>query len=237
MNQNLKTIILTSGICTIFITGSYLHAEWSNPTVDPPAGNVAPPINTSSSNQFKEGDGRIGADQMVAFDRMRSDLYCDLDGENCFSAQDVQAAIDGSDGAPGSSDLDLVNGLHSSQQCENLGGEVMTDDGGNRFCRFGVQESSCEGLTGLSYSFCPTCPSGWFRYENWQTTEQRTCGTRNCDQCTTGADPWSNTEAATCVYRAMAEYTNADGDTYLRCGGSMNSTNTCTARRVEVGCY
>lgn len=83
--QLLQVTGICAIICSALVGASYLHAEWSGPSANPPSGNVSAPINTSGSIQFKEAGGRIGADQIVAFDRMRSGLYCDQQGDNCFS--------------------------------------------------------------------------------------------------------------------------------------------------------
>ena len=228
MNQNLKTSILTVTICAVFITGNYLHAQWSNPTNNPPTANVAAPINTSSSNQFKADGGRIGADQLVAFERARADEYCDLAGDNCFSSalpvcdSDNQAlgwdgsswvcnSIDG--GTSGGLDLDLVNGLHSSEQCENLGGEVLVDDGGNRFCRFASA----------------SCPSGWSNYDNWRQTSSRTCSAGFCS-CRTGGQSWSQHARPSCFYD-----TRGANDT--QCSMGLFRAPNCFAAVTRIGCY
>ena len=41
---------------TLALGANYLYAAWSGPTATPPGGNVAPPINTSSTAQTKTGD-------------------------------------------------------------------------------------------------------------------------------------------------------------------------------------
>lgn len=210
-------------VCSVLVGATYLHAQWSGPTGAPPSSNVAAPINTSGSVQSKEVGGRIGADQMVAFDRMRSDLYCDLGGEKCFSANDIQAmqqAIDGLDESPGSSDLDLFNGLHSSQQCENLGGEVMTDGEDNRFCRLNSN----------------SCPSGWSQYENWRTASSQTCQATGpwCSPCTTGSSPWSNSSSIpTCEYVPFQRDRGTGNG--MECVWSDRIT--CSATITQIGCY
>ena len=94
MNDTIKIISLSSLVCSIFITGNYLHAQWSNPTNNPPTANIAAPINTSGSHQFKAAGGRIGADQLVGFERVRADEYCDLSGENCSTAGAGELSIE-----------------------------------------------------------------------------------------------------------------------------------------------
>ena len=116
VNTYFKGVVMGVIACAVFLTGNYLHANWSNPTANPPQGNVAAPINTSGSNQFKDG-GAIGADVVRGFNlvhslqniraanniiaennviaqnnlrannQVRSDQYCDRSGENCFSPE------------------------------------------------------------------------------------------------------------------------------------------------------
>ena len=121
MRDSIKIITLSAIVCSVFIGATYLHAEWANPPSNPPDGNVAAPINTSGSDQFKDG-GAIGADRIIGFDmirshqniragnniwsennvraenyliseeEVRSDQYCDRWGNNCFSPADVGGA-------------------------------------------------------------------------------------------------------------------------------------------------
>ena len=63
------------------ISVSLIYANnWTGPTAPPPQNNVAAPINVSSVYQVKPGD-------LGSF-RMRSNAYCDLNGENCITVGD-----------------------------------------------------------------------------------------------------------------------------------------------------
>lgn len=61
-----KTILVTTLVCTLFLGVTYLHANWSEPSANPPNGNIAVPVNTGSVNQDKEGG--LGADTLAAYD-------------------------------------------------------------------------------------------------------------------------------------------------------------------------
>jgi hypothetical protein len=54
---------------------------------------VARPINAGTSTESKQiGFGNLAFDQFTAFDKMNAAQYCDLQGENCFSASAVGPA-------------------------------------------------------------------------------------------------------------------------------------------------
>ncbi len=68
MNQSLRHDLLTAAkaiiLALILSVGvSYIHAAWSNPTDVPPNGNVAVPLNISSTGQGKSG--WLGASQFI----------------------------------------------------------------------------------------------------------------------------------------------------------------------------
>lgn len=101
MTDVIKMFTVATIVCSVFVGATYLHAQWSNPPSSPPASNVAPPINISDSVQMKQGQGAIGAyrlfaenqihsqNNLVADNEVRSDRYCDRNGNNCFSMSDV----------------------------------------------------------------------------------------------------------------------------------------------------
>ena len=112
--------------------------------------------------------------------------------------------------------LDLVNELHSSNQCENLGGEVVTDSEDNKFCRFEAN----------------SCPEGWFQYENWQTLGPTLCS-GHCRSCTTPTSGWVNsTTWPTCVYKNRFQHLIG----WPRCYRDYGDV-TCTAQTTEIWCY
>ena len=85
--QTLHSALVATIVCSVFIGATYLHAQWNNPPNDPPNNNVSAPINTGSNNQIKSGG--IQADFFRAMNNVRSNEYCDRNGNNCFNAEDV----------------------------------------------------------------------------------------------------------------------------------------------------
>ncbi len=183
MRDSIKIITLSTIVCSVFIGATYLHAEWSNPPSNPPGGNVAAPISTSDSVQVKDGDGRIGADQLRAFslirsfgnmrvanniwsenniraenlliteNQVRSDTYCDRWGNNCFSPADVGGA---------------------GQEYESCG---SYDHGETR-----DKSNQCGSSCPMHCYTCPLVDSGTEQCQDgtWVTTSNQICG------CTSG---------------------------------------------------
>ena len=95
LTQLTQIALISIIISSLFIGATYLHAEWSNPPSSPPSGNVAAPVNTSAAGQIKSGQlgvvGLIAANvvrsgqNVIADNQMRSNQYCDRNGNNCFS--------------------------------------------------------------------------------------------------------------------------------------------------------
>jgi hypothetical protein len=75
---------------TLALVANFAYGQWTNPTTAPVDGNVAIPIHEGGGTQTKVG--QIGAVQLLASDRMRSDLYCDYDGNNCFRPCEVSGS-------------------------------------------------------------------------------------------------------------------------------------------------
>ena len=76
---------------TLALAANFAYGQWANPPANPPAQNVAAPINVSSSNQIKLGD--ITAWNQKAGNEMWSNRYCDSSGKNCLAPANVQAAL------------------------------------------------------------------------------------------------------------------------------------------------
>jgi len=72
---------------------SFLRADsWTPPSATPPSGNVEAPVNHGTSTESTQaGSGNLGFDQLTAFARVNSDLYCDGQGNNCTNAADLSA--------------------------------------------------------------------------------------------------------------------------------------------------
>ncbi len=60
---------------------NFINAQWAGPTATPPNNNTPAPINIGGTYQAKLGD--LGAV------RMRAGEYCDENGENCFTSDQV----------------------------------------------------------------------------------------------------------------------------------------------------
>jgi len=82
-------IVLAVAVFALFAY-SFSSATWIPAPANPPEGNVAAPINVSDTDQTKDGSiisrRAVTANQLIANDRVRSNLYCDINGENCFTA-------------------------------------------------------------------------------------------------------------------------------------------------------
>ena len=117
------------------------------------------------------------------------------------------------------SSIGLYGNDHTLSDCTSAGGTVMAD-GTNSYCQ----------LSG-------SCPSGWTQYNNFSTTQAKTCTGVNdknalitctgATSCTTGSHSFSNTAIETCSYN--------NRDTFgLIC---LTSAQSCTATINKMGCY
>ena len=82
--KTLRDIGFLTIALTLALVANFAYGQWANPTATPTGNNAAAPINIAGGYQYKAGS--IGAVQLLAVDRVRSDLYCDLNGENCTAA-------------------------------------------------------------------------------------------------------------------------------------------------------
>lgn len=135
------------------LVGSVALADWAAPTVEAPNGNVAPPLNTATTSQIKEGGLAIGGtfralSQMLvggfAYDVPSGTLFldvegpagaekfCDNAGDNCVSGNLRNLVTAGS----GIEVTQVVNGLVAQTQVSLSG----APGGGSPTC--GV--SACE---------------------------------------------------------------------------------------------
>jgi hypothetical protein len=88
------------------LVGSPYITAWTGPTDNPAEGNVAAPINVGTTDQVKDGglgvtnfvaDNIISAGTMLSSGsvtsntKMRSPMYCDENGSNCFFASTVSS--------------------------------------------------------------------------------------------------------------------------------------------------
>ena len=94
-NRSSATILTLSIVLALLFVLNYTAAQWTPAPASPPNDNVPAPINVGVQDQMKGTDsnaaspegqrGRLGANEFIAFEKMRSDQYCDLSGNNCSS--------------------------------------------------------------------------------------------------------------------------------------------------------
>jgi len=89
--QTSKQIGLLTIALTIALVANFAYGQWANPTAAPTGNNATAPINIGGDYQLKAGN--LGAIDLLAGDRVRSDLYCDFDGNNCIDIADVKLAL------------------------------------------------------------------------------------------------------------------------------------------------
>lgn len=106
---------------------------------------------------------------------------------------------------------DLAFGQHSSAQCTNLGGEMVTD-GADKFCRFTLS----------------ACPSGWAQFKSWdEYKRERVTGGTNFQSCMAPAIAWSNvSDVSRCGYWCGSGECGAGGRTI-----------TLSGKPAKIGCY
>jgi len=219
---------------------SYAQAAWQGPTATPPNANADAPLNVSAIGQSKAGGlilntggalnglivslGRVGigvSSPTVTLDvngtiqasNLKATSLVNCDSLSTDSSGNIICAL-----PPGPTYL--VNDVHTTEDCENLtdGGTVTSVGGGEYVCK--VSGSSC--------------PAGWTKYQEWSTTQSKTCVDTtwgNCPtSCTTGGHTvFSNKSVETCILPHNAP----DGQ-----GGCAGGYNTlCSASILETGCY
>jgi len=87
MKPYLPSLTILSLALMALMTYSFTTAQWISPTQAPTGGNTPPPIEVGNSQQTKTGD--IAARVMAANSFMASNLYCDRNGHNCFTAAQI----------------------------------------------------------------------------------------------------------------------------------------------------
>ncbi|MBT6689874.1 hypothetical protein HN903_00945 [archaeon] len=123
------------------------------------------------------------------------------------------------DNGTGMGELDLLNGLHSSEQCVALGGVVESVDEGD-ICRMPLG-----------------CPGGWLPHNDWTTTESKTfyeacpfCIVFRDDMCQTG---WQSLHG-TC---SVTGHNWGDEEVEICTPGSVHCVGVFSAPVLERGCY
>jgi len=82
-----KQIGFTTIALTLALAANFAYGQWAEPTMAPPNGNIAAPINVSSGQQNKLGD--IGGFDLLSGNKKRSDQYCNLDGTVCATIEEM----------------------------------------------------------------------------------------------------------------------------------------------------
>jgi len=122
-----KQIGLLTTALTLALVANFAYGQWADPTAAPTGNNATAPINIGGELQNKLGD--IGAFTVSASDDMRSDLYCDHDGNNCFAASTTAAMVNGGGSGGGSAWgqwQDLTGSRSSGATYQNTtGGPLM----------------------------------------------------------------------------------------------------------------
>lgn len=112
----LPRVTFIIAIILFLLVGTPILLAWTKPTLNPPQGNVAAPINTGANPQQKAGN--LSAQSFSAFvtggnggivyaqNHMRSPRYCDASGGNCL----IPGSSSGGGGG-GISSLTAGNGI------------------------------------------------------------------------------------------------------------------------------
>jgi hypothetical protein len=85
-----KQIGLLTTALTLALVANFAYGQWADPTAAPPGNNATAPINIGGDYQVKAGN--LGAVDLLAGDRMRSDQYCNLAGTTCASIEELIGA-------------------------------------------------------------------------------------------------------------------------------------------------
>ena len=132
-----------------------------------------------------------------------------------------------------STQFDLVYGIHSSTQCTNLGGTVITD-GADKLCKF--NQASCktgwtpfkEWSTTTSNSI--TCHAYWFHADEWGEGDRCRKNAGGDTTCNTGSHQFKNLPLESCQARPTGVYAD-------HCDGCTLTYVEATATRTQIGCY
>jgi len=200
-----------SGWSSIYLTTLYgcctTDTQWSDVT-KPPYCSVT---NGGKTSPCSSGYGNFGSSPYYCYNNTWDAVIC---------AQSTTY-----DGTPF-----LAYYIHTSQQCTNQGGTVVTADDGKLICK----------MTGSS------CPSSWSRYQNYMKTESCTAThSKTTATCSTAGHDFSGAGTSTavlggCYNVAMSEFTKTCCgfeccNNFDYCYSSTYSS--CTTPITEIGCY
>ncbi|MDP3057055.1 MAG: hypothetical protein Q8N37_00855, partial [bacterium] len=248
-SQLTKSLAFIVSVLAISLSLSYFVLAWTEPTVAPPSGNVATPLNVGATGQTKSGglwlntsgaaNGLIVDKGNVGIGTNAPGAKLDVVGGNVRSVGTilVPQSLEPVSPVEGqmyydsvSKTIKIFNGsvwMLTSASEERLAGGLHTPaqcsaSGGSVFT-FGA-DKFCR-FSGAS------CPSTWVQYRGYSTTVGASCNSM-CNfedtRCTTSSHTWSDNGAIeTCSYASV----NPRGNNYACL------TSTCTASRTEIGCY
>ncbi|MBI5077879.1 MAG: hypothetical protein HZB11_00730 [Candidatus Yonathbacteria bacterium] len=228
MKSNITTKLLNaikfSALALILSFGLSYALTWAAPTANPPAGNLFPPITTSSVVQTKPGAFTIGTTTAPSSLTVVGAIVGT--GDICTSATGVAKCLSNLTDPSGL----LIRALHTFKDCTTGGGAVYQIDEAKNICRFA------------------SILSGWTQYPtNWSTTQNVYCedtldttkgGWENPPTrypCNTGSHTFSDTPTESCTaysYGKTCWYSIG----IKRCAW-VSTYTTCYATVTERGAY
>ncbi len=182
LTQILPLLIIVGGLFVY----NFINAQWTGPGQNPPNGNVSAPVNIGGIYQAKLGD--LGAV------RMRAGEYCDENGENCFTTDQVGG------GGGGGGDSVTIGG-----RCFEPAAAVScmwnwSGDGNDTatYITFNLSnpQSACQGSHSnfVSYKIIlAQCESSYTYTYAWQTSTWGSC--RAISECSSSG---TQTRTVTC---------------------------------------
>ena len=235
---NLKESIKVATLALVITLGvTYAYAAWVGPVSVPPDNNADAPINVGAIDQIK--DGGFGVNSLAVFGNGSysgsvkigtTAATCDATTDGTLrynSSSKVMEYCDGSSwtalgeaGGDISYTGPLVNGIHTADDCTNVGGVVYSIGDDDYICRFNYGSNNSQRCFSAE----------WTQYQNWSLTSVQTCVGTSCNSCTTGShSTFEDTPIETCAYQS-ADYQQDS------CG-NVRSQRTCEAYKNSVGCY
>ena len=161
-----RPFILTILVITLFLSYNFINAAWTAPGGNPPTNNTEAPVNVGTATQTKNSrldlrygtnmatntarimfqtNGAVVGNIFAASAEMRSNLYCDNMGNNCFDPNDVGGA-----------------GTAGNKTCGDLPVCGSTDDSNKNIdCRIGGVDSITGGALCVTRRNIPNGPYTW----------------------------------------------------------------------------
>jgi hypothetical protein len=92
LTKSLKDIGFLTIALTLALAANFAYGQWQDPPNSPPNDNLEAPVNVGSVNQFKSGSLgalKLYSSESRATSKMWSPQYCDQNGSNCFTNEQV----------------------------------------------------------------------------------------------------------------------------------------------------